>query len=82
MKINDVEIKDRVEEVEYLRMALNMCQINVDYVTTDLIIQVSKELDKLKGNFTLDDGVKTHYKWKEKWSKYFEINSNENEKTN
>lgn len=83
MKKTDVEIKDRKEDVEFLRMALNICQVGVDYITTDLIVEVLKELEKLKGDFTLNDGVSIHYEWKEKWTKYFEkLNSNENEKIN
>ena len=66
-----VDIKDRKEEIEWLRMALNMCEININYTHADLIIKVVKDLDKLKGKFTIYDGVEIHYKWKEKWDNYY-----------
>lgn len=68
----DVKIKDRKNEIEYIRMALNIAGIGVDYPNADLINRVMKELDKLKGKFSLDDGVTILYKWKEDWRKYAE----------
>jgi len=68
----DVKIKDREEEIEYLRMALNMCELPVNYTQVDLIIEVVKETEKLKGNFSIKDGVKIHHGWRNKWDAYFE----------
>lgn len=70
-----VRIKDRKKEIEYLRMALNLCEIGVDYTHADLIIRVTKALKKMKGDFSLEDGVKVHHKWKEEWEKYFDEES-------
>ena len=66
-----VEIKDRKYEIEWLRMALNMCEININYTHADLIIKIVKELDSLKGKFTISDGVEIHHKWKDKWDNYY-----------
>lgn len=68
----EVKIKDRSNEVEFLRMALNMCELGIDYTQADLIIRVTKSLNKLKGKFSINDGVEIHHKWKEEWQKYFE----------
>jgi hypothetical protein len=50
-----VKIKDRVLEVNQLRMALNMCGLGVDYIQTDLIMMVLPVVNKMKGEFTLRD---------------------------
>lgn len=68
----EVEIKDRKEEIEHLRMALNMCEVGVDYTQTDLILRVLERLDKLKGEFSISDGVEIHHKHKQEWQTYFE----------
>jgi hypothetical protein len=68
----EVEIKDRKEEVEYLRMALNMCELGVGYTQTDLILRVLERLDKVKGEFTITDAVEIHHKHKQEWQMYFE----------
>lgn len=69
---NDVEIKDRENEVEYLRMVLNICQVNIDYTHADLINRVTKALHKRKGSFTVNEGVELFYQWKQDWEVYFE----------
>lgn len=68
----EVEIKDRKEEVEHLRMALNMCEVGVSYTQTDLILRVLERLDKLKGEFSISDTVEIHHKHKQEWQSYFE----------
>lgn len=69
----DVKIKDRKLEVEYLRMALNMAEVGVDYPTTDLIIRVNERQQKLGGKFSIKDSVEIYHKWKEEWQNYFDI---------
>lgn len=68
----DVKIKDRKDEIEFIRMALNIVGIGVDYANADLINRTIKELNKLKGQFSLKDGVKLLYDWKDDWRKYAE----------
>ena len=38
--MNEVKIEDRDTSIEYLRMALNMCQIGVNYQQSELIFAV------------------------------------------
>jgi hypothetical protein len=68
----DVEIKDRANNVEYIRMVLNICQVSVDYKHADLINRVTEELHKRKGKFSIDEGVQLFYKWQKDWEEYFE----------
>ena len=68
----DVKIKDRIEEVEFLRMALVMAEIGVDYKIADLINRVSYRVRQLEGKYTINDSVEILYKWKEDWLKYDE----------
>lgn len=68
----EVEIKDRKEEVEHLRMALNMCELGVGYTQADLILRVLERLDKVKGEFKISDAVEIHHKHKQEWQTYFE----------
>ena len=68
----DVKPKDRKEEVEFLRMACNMAEIGIDYKHADLIIKLQERLKKLKGKFSLEDGIDIHRKWKDEWQKYYE----------
>ena len=58
----EVKIEDRKEEIEYLRMGLNMAELGVSYEQADLIIRISDRLKKLKGKFSLKDGVEIHHK--------------------
>ena len=67
-----VKIKDRKNEVEFLRMACNMAELGIGYQHADLIIKLQERLEKLKGQFTIDDAVEIHHKWKKEWEKYFE----------
>lgn len=71
----DVKIKDRKEEIEYLRIACNMAELGINYVHADLILRLQERLKKLKGKFSISDSVEIHYKWKEDWRKYFEAQS-------
>jgi len=67
----DVKIKDRKKEIEYLRIACNMAEIGIEYQHADLILRLQERLNKLKGKFTILDGVEIHHKWQEDWEKYF-----------
>ena len=71
----NVKIKDRKDEIEYLRMALNMCKIGVDYPNADLIIRVQNRLKKLKGKYSIKDSVETLHEWEGDWDKYFKENT-------
>lgn len=73
-----VEIKDRITEVEYLRMALNLCELPINYEHADLIVKVVAKLEKTQGDFTLQDGVNMHHKWKNKWQEYYKNKEKEN----
>ena len=68
----DVEIKDRENEIEFLRMALNICELPVCYMQTDLIVKIYKRIEKLKGDYSIKDGVIDLNEHKEKWRKYFD----------
>jgi len=68
----DVEIKDRQEPIEHLRMALAMAEFGVSYIQADLIFRVHNSLSKLKGKYKISDGVDLFYKWKKDWEKYAE----------
>ena len=74
----EVKIKDREYSIEYIRMALNMCQIGVDYQQAELIDMVVRECDRLGGDLTVEDACKILYAHKARWDKYF----NENEELN
>jgi len=67
----DVKIKDRKTEVEYLRFALNLTELGVDYITTDLINTVFEAVKKKKGKFNIEDACKIRVAHDEKWSAYF-----------
>jgi hypothetical protein len=71
----DVKIKDRKKEIEFLRMACNMAELGINYIQADLIIRLQDGLDKLKGKFSISDGVEIQYKWAEDWQEYFKEQS-------
>ena len=68
----DVKPKDRKQETEYLRMALNMAELGVSYTQADLILKAVNEVQRKGGNFTISDGVDLHTKWKSEWDNYFQ----------
>lgn len=70
--ITDVKIKDRDQDTEMLRMALNLAQLPVNYAQVDLIVKITEVFNKKKGEFDLSDGVNIYHKWKEQWDAYFE----------
>lgn len=72
MKEQEVQMKDRKEEIEYLRMALAMSEFGVSYEQADLIHRVFKTVEKKKGKFSLSDGVKVFHEWKTFWYDYFD----------
>lgn len=67
----EVKIKDRDERIEQIRMLLNMCEIGVNYVHTDIILECIKLHDKLGGDASINDVTKLHFELKEKWDNYF-----------
>lgn len=74
----EVKIKDRERAIEYIRMALNMCEIGVNYQQAELIVTVVSECDRLRGDLTVEDTYNLLSAHKAKWEKYF----NENEQPN
>lgn len=67
----EVKIKDREEKTEYLRMAINMCELPLDYTHADLIIKLHKELEVHEGNLSVRDVVKVFSDWKQEWETYY-----------
>lgn len=70
--MNTVEFKDRIKEIDHLRIALDMVEIGVDYPTTDLIIRIRKEATKLGDSFSIDDAAHIQANWRNEWDEYFE----------
>ena len=68
----EVQIKDRKDEIEYLRMALAITEIGVSYEQAELINNVVNRVRQRKGKFNIHDGVGLLYAWKEKWRGYYE----------
>jgi hypothetical protein len=79
----EVQIKDREDAIEYLRMALAMAEFGVSYEQADLINRVVNEVRKKKGKFAIDDGLKLFSDWKRVWERYYEnlIKEKQNGKT-
>ncbi len=71
----DIEIKDRDQLTEYIRMGLNVVGIGVDYKTTVLITRVIDEVKKKKGDFSIDDGCGLMVKWQKEMEDYSEKHS-------
>lgn len=76
----EVKIKDRKEEVEFLRMACNMAELGINYTHADLILRLQSKLKTLKGEFSIEDGISIHYKWKQDWENYYKEQSENNTK--
>ena len=72
----EVLIKDRKDEIEYLRMALAITEIGVSYEQAELINNVVNKVRQCKGNFNIHDGVKLLYAWKDKWTNYYDKQAN------
>ena len=70
--MNNVKIKDRKKEIEFLRMALNICELGVNYEQADLIIRINKKVEKMGGKFSLEDGIEIYHKWKHDWLEYYD----------
>ena len=68
----EVKISDRERAIEYIRMALNMCQIGVNYQQAELIDMVVRECDRLSGDLTVEDACAIFSEHKKKWDKYFD----------
>lgn len=67
----EVKFEDREYYIEYIRMALNMCEIGVNYQQTELIDMVVRECDRLGGDLTVEDACDLLSEHKKKWDKYF-----------
>jgi len=68
----EVKVKDRKEDVEFLRMACNIAEIGIGYTHADLILRLQKRLETLGGKFSLQDGVEILCDWKKYWAQYFD----------
>lgn len=66
----NIPVKDRKQEIEYLRSALNMVGLTFDYPTTDLLLRTQAVFKKKKGKFSISDGVDVLYAWKGEWDEY------------
>ena len=69
--MSTVKIEDRRKDIEQFRMALNMCELYVNYQQVELILSVFAEYSELRGNFSLEDAFKILKDHREKWEKYF-----------
>ena len=67
---NEVNVKDREPNIEYLRMALAMSEFGVTYEHADLINEVVSAVQAYGGRFSLKEGSEIFVKWKNKWEKY------------
>ena len=67
----EVKFEDREYYIEYIRMALNMCEIGVNYQQADLIFNVVNKCDLLGGDLTVEDACDLLSAHKKKWDKYF-----------
>ena len=65
-----VKIKDRETNIEFFRMALNLCEIGADYPTADLIIRISQKLERENGDFDLKDAISLLDTWEKDWEAY------------
>lgn len=75
--MNDVKIKDRDNSIEYMRMALNMVGIGVDYKTTVLVKMALDCLKKKKGKMSLKDACEIESAWQSLNDEYREKLKNE-----
>lgn len=66
----NVKISDRIENIEYFRMALSMCEIGVSYQTAELIDEIVTAIRIKGGDFTVLDAAKLFSTWKQKWADY------------
>lgn len=70
-----IKIEDYESEKHEIMIALQMCGVGVDYITTDLILKTLTELKKNK-NLDIKSAVKIKRDHQKKWDKYFEENEN------
>lgn len=69
--MQDIPVKDRTKEVEYVRAVLNMVEIGITYTGADLLITVMDALKKKGGKFSIQDGTTILLDHKKKWEEYF-----------
>lgn len=67
------EIKHRKPEIEGFRMALNMCEIGIDYFHADLIIRISKKLNEAGNDLTISDTFDIFSAWKREVESYHKM---------
>lgn len=70
--MNKVPPKDRKKDIEFLRMALNLCELPVSYEQSDLILRAYTLVKEKQGNTNMDDALKIYYNWKNHWDNYFQ----------
>ena len=63
--------KDRTDELEIIRLALNMAEIYVDYQHSDLINRIFKGIEKRKWNFNVKDICQIKGAWEKDWQEYY-----------
>ncbi len=67
----EVKIKDRKDEVEWIRMSLCMVEIGIEYIHADLIRRVFNVLNEKKGQYSLKDSAEIHAQWQKDWDNYW-----------
>lgn len=67
----EVKIKDRKDEIEWIRMSLCMVEIGIGYTYADLIDRVMKALKSKKGEYSLKDSAEIHAQWQKDWDLYW-----------
>lgn len=66
-----IPFKDRKPDIEYLRMALNICELGVSYEQTDLIMRAYNLVKEKKGKTDINNAADIYYKWQNEWDEYY-----------
>ena len=75
--MNDIKIKDRETEIEYLRLALVLSGVQIDYMTTKLVNRIFKEVAKRKGKFNIGHAAEIRASHAAEIQDYFKEESKE-----
>ena len=72
-KNRDMKVKHehKDELAMYVNAAMNMVGIDVDYPTTELILQVIALAKEKRGKATIEDTTRIRHRHEVKWGKYF-----------
>lgn len=65
-------MQDRDKEIEYLRLAINLCGLRIGYVSADLLQKAITCLNKMGKQMGLKEASEIQFEHNEKWKKYFE----------